>query len=53
MSVGDAQSIDLYVENNWGGVEKLTFDFNADDGDDEEGGGLILRPVITVVEDAP
>ena len=30
LSVGDAQSIDLYVENNWGGVEKLTFDFNAE-----------------------
>ena len=53
LSVGDAQSIDLYVENNWGGVEKLTFDFNADDGDDEEGGGLIIRPILTAVEDAP
>ena len=53
MSVGDAQSIDLYVENNWGSVEKLTFDFNADDGDDEEGGGLIIRPIFTAMEDAP
>lgn len=53
LSVSDAQSIDLYVENNWGGVEKLTFDFNADDGDDEEGGGLIIRPIVTAVEDAP
>lgn len=53
LSIGDAQSIDLYVENNWGGVEKLTFDFNADDGDDEEGGGLIIRPIVTEVEDAP
>lgn len=53
MSIGDAQSIDIYVENNWGSVEKLTFDFNAGDGDDEEGGGLIIRPIFTSVEDAP
>ncbi len=53
LSVGEAQSVDLYVENNWGGVEKLTFDFNADDGDDEEDGGLIIRPIVTAVEDAP
>ena len=34
-------------------MEKLTFNFNAEDGDDEEDGGLIIRPIVTAVEDAP
>lgn len=53
MSLGEAQSIDLYVENNWGGMEQLTFDFNADDDDGDDDGGLIIRPVFTVMDDAP
>lgn len=31
-SAGEAQTIDLYFENNWGSLQQLGFDFNADDG---------------------
>lgn len=36
-SVDEAQTIDLYFENNWGGVSRLSFDFNnKDTGSDKE-----------------
>lgn len=36
-SVDEAQTIDLYFENNWGGVSRLSFDFNNKDiGSDKE-----------------
>ena len=35
-SVDEAQTIDLYFENNWGDLRKLSFDFNAEDSKEEE-----------------
>lgn len=36
-SVDEAQTIDLYFENNWGGISRLSFDFNnKDTGSDKE-----------------
>ncbi|GAE84891.1 DUF3872 domain-containing protein [Bacteroides reticulotermitis] len=35
-SAGEAQTIDLYFENNWGEIQKLSFDFNAKDTASEE-----------------
>lgn len=35
-SANEAQTIDLYIENNWGGIQQLTYDFNAKDKDSEE-----------------
>lgn len=36
-SVEEAQTIDLYFENNWGGISRLSFDFNnKDTGSDKE-----------------
>lgn len=35
-SSDEAQTIDLYFENNWGRIQKLSFDFNAKDKDGEE-----------------
>lgn len=36
-SVEEAQTIDLYFENNWGGISQLSFDFNNKDiGSDKE-----------------
>lgn len=36
-SVDEAQTIDLYFENNWGGISRLSFDFNNKDiGSDKE-----------------
>lgn len=36
-SVDEAQTIDLYLENNWGDVSRLSFDFNnKDTGEDKE-----------------
>lgn len=31
-SADGAQTIDLYFENNWGSLQQLTFDFNAENG---------------------
>ena len=36
-SADEAQTIDLYFENNWGSLQRLSFDFNADD-DSSTGG---------------
>ena len=35
-SVDEAQTIDLYFENNWGDLRMLSFDFNAEDMKEEE-----------------
>lgn len=35
-SANEAQTIDLYIENNWGGIRQLTYDFNAKDKESEE-----------------
>ena len=35
-SVDEAQTIDLYFENNWGDLRMLSFDFNAEDTKEEE-----------------
>ena len=35
-SVDEAQTIDLYFENNWGDLQMLSFDFNAEDSKEEE-----------------
>lgn len=35
-STNEAQTIDLYFENNWGGIQQLTYDFNAKDKESEE-----------------
>lgn len=36
-SADEAQTIDLYFENNWGGISRLSFDFNnKDTGSDKE-----------------
>lgn len=35
-SVDEAQTIDLYFENNWGDLQMLSFDFNAEDAKEEE-----------------
>lgn len=35
-SADEAQTIDLYFENNWGGIQQLSFDFNAKDKESEE-----------------
>ena len=35
-SADEAQTIDLYFENNWGDLRKLSFDFNAEDSKEEE-----------------
>ena len=41
-SAGEAQTIDLYFENNWGDLQMLSFGFNAEDrettADNEEEG---------------
>ena len=41
-SADEAQTIDLYFENNWGSLQRLSFDFNADDdrgaGGEEDAG---------------
>ena len=36
-SADEAQTIDLYLENNWGGLQQLSFDFNAKDKEDTDG----------------
>lgn len=41
-SADEAQTIDLYFENNWGSLQRLSFDFNVDDdngGNGEEDAG--------------
>lgn len=35
-SANETQTIDLYIENNWGGFQQLTYDFNAKDKESEE-----------------
>lgn len=35
-SANEAQTIDLYFENNWGELQQLSFDFNNKDKTDEE-----------------
>lgn len=35
-SANEAQTVDLYIENNWGGIQQLTYDFNAKDKESEE-----------------
>ena len=37
-SANEAQTIDLYFENNWGTLQQLSFDFNNKDKTDEETG---------------
>lgn len=37
-SANEAQTIDLYFENNWGELQRLSFDFNNKDKTDEETG---------------
>lgn len=37
-SANEAQTIDLYFENNWGELQQLSFDFNNKDKTDEETG---------------
>lgn len=34
-SAGEAQTIDLYFENNWGSLTQLSFDFNNKDKEEE------------------
>ncbi len=36
-SADGAQTIDLYFENNWGSLQQLTFDFNAENGGENSG----------------
>lgn len=38
-SADEAQTIDLYFENNWGSLQRLSFDFNADDDSSTGGEG--------------
>ena len=35
-SADEAQTIDLYFENNWGNLQQLSFDFNAKDKNDTD-----------------
>ena len=35
-STNEAQTIDLYIENKWGGIRQLTYYFNAKDKESEE-----------------
>ena len=37
-SANEAQTIDLYFENNWGALQQLSYDFNNKDKTDEETG---------------
>ena len=39
-SADEAQTIDLYFENNWGSLQKLSFDFNADNDRVEDEGDM-------------
>ena len=31
----ESQTIDLYLEDNWGNLQQLTYDFNGKDTDEE------------------
>jgi conjugative transposon protein traQ family protein len=34
-SADESQTIDLYLEDNWGNMRQLTYDFNVDDAEND------------------
>lgn len=38
-SANESQTIDLYFENNWGGLQQLSYDFNNQNKEDNDTGG--------------